>query len=118
MPKKILIVEDDFDLRSVYKTVLELKNHTVETAIHGAEALQKLQTFTPDIILLDALMPEMDGLEFLQQYKPATKTQTDVYVLSNLSHETIVFDMLAAGASEAFIKAEITPNFILELADR
>lgn len=114
MTKKILLVEDDADLRGVYELLLSTKGHTVKTAANGLLALQTLQNFTPDIILLDALMPEMDGLEFLRNYNGDPKL-VRIYILSNLSDEEIITEMLSLGAREAFVKAHITPDKLLSL---
>ena len=62
----ILVVEDDKDLNAAYRIILGKEGHAVETAFNGEEALQKLKSFEPQLILLDLLMPVMGGLEFLK----------------------------------------------------
>jgi CheY-like chemotaxis protein len=63
--RKILIVDDDHSIRELYKYIFLELGYTVETAINGRDALDKLTTFTPDCMLVDISMPEMDGREFI-----------------------------------------------------
>ncbi len=62
---KVLLVDDDERFLNLYKRFLVSTNHEVETAFNGEEALDKLTSFRPEIIFLDYVMPEMNGLEFL-----------------------------------------------------
>jgi CheY-like chemotaxis protein len=62
--KSILVVDDNADVRAVLTDVLELLGCTVETASNGREALERLGQYRPDLILLDWMMPVMDGREF------------------------------------------------------
>jgi signal transduction histidine kinase len=64
---KILVVDDDASARALLTTVLSYASHEVQEARHGAEALQRLQQATPELIIVDLLMPTMDGLEFLRR---------------------------------------------------
>ncbi|GEM_PF-892772 len=68
MPK-ILIVDDEATIRDLFKFVFEDNGYEVETAKNGKDALEKLNNFTPDIILLDIAMPEMDGSAFAENLK-------------------------------------------------
>ncbi len=64
MPKKILIIEDDSDFRDIYALFLQGESYQVLTACHGREGLAVLEKETPDLIILDLIMPVMDGEEF------------------------------------------------------
>ncbi|MFD2570177.1 response regulator [Spirosoma soli] len=66
---KVLVVEDEEQLRLNISEQLELDNHEVGSAMNGAEALALLSSFTPDLILCDIMMPEMDGIEFIRAIK-------------------------------------------------
>jgi len=68
-PLKILFVDDDRDICITGKKLLERKGFTVQCAASGEEALEKLRTFTPDLILLDVMMPKMDGISTFQEIK-------------------------------------------------
>jgi CheY-like chemotaxis protein len=65
MKKKILVVEDEEGLRLLYKEELEAEGYEVLTAENGREAIQQLEAGKPDLILLDIVMPVMDGMEAL-----------------------------------------------------
>jgi CheY-like chemotaxis protein len=69
MPESVsvLVIEDDEDIRNTVADILRDNGYAVETAIHGADALLKLDTYTPRVILLDLMMPVMDGSAFLQE---------------------------------------------------
>jgi CheY-like chemotaxis protein len=91
---KVLLVEDDKDTREVLRAALEKSGHEVVEAADGSEGLERLQDSTPDIVLLDILMPVMDGFGFLvgrkQLVGPGAKVP--VVVLSRgepISHEAM-----------------------------
>ena len=65
--KTILVIDDDIDLQQLVKIAIKTKGYTIETANNGLEALVKLETVTPDLIILDMNMPKMGGLEFYQR---------------------------------------------------
>ncbi len=64
MPKKILIIEDDSDFQDIYQLYLQGESFQVLTALNGREAIAVLEKETPDLIILDLIMPVMDGEEF------------------------------------------------------
>ena len=68
----VLVVEDDYDFRELERTMLQASGYDVITARNGAEALSILETQRPCVILLDLMMPIMDGLTFLQDRKAMT----------------------------------------------
>jgi DNA-binding response OmpR family regulator len=69
MPKKILVIEDDESVRLVVSLSLEKEGYKVESAAGGEEALEKVIDYSPDLIILDIMMPEMDGWEVLRLLK-------------------------------------------------
>jgi CheY-like chemotaxis protein len=108
-PKRILLVEDDRFLRKAAEAMLRRHGFTVCTAADGEEALQRVQAETPDLMLLDLIMPKMQGFEVLRRMKqnPATK-QIPVVVLSNLGQESDVQQALQGGAIAYLIKANLS----------
>lgn len=111
MAKKILIVEDEEILRNAYVSIFHTEKFTVSEASNGKEALGKIKSFQPDIILLDILMPIMNGLEFLKiaQIKES-HPNTKVLVLSNLSDKGTIDSVLLLGATSHLVKANISPR--------
>ena len=109
MPK-ILIVEDENMLREVYTTLFSMENYEVMSAPNGKEGLKLLKKFKPDLIVLDLLMPVMNGIEFLEKAQlkknyPAIK----VLVLSNLSDPKTINKITKLGVSDYKLKASLSP---------
>jgi len=107
--KKILIVEDDEFLRSLTVKRLEKENYNIEVAMDGKVALEVLTTYSPDLILLDLLLPEIDGFEVLAkiQENPAW-SKIPVVVFSNLGQREDIEKAKSLGASDFLIKANFT----------
>lgn len=107
----ILVVEDDKDLNNAYKIILESENYAVESAYNGQEALKKLKTFEPDLILLDLLMPIMGGLEFLQHYDLQHKhPDVKVLIFTNMENSPEVTEAYNLGAARCIIKSWTAPQ--------
>jgi two-component system, OmpR family, phosphate regulon response regulator PhoB len=73
--RSILIVDDDEDSRSMVRTILESNSFEVEECESGKECLERLQSYTPSLILLDIMMPEMSGYDVLVAIKQKPETQ-------------------------------------------
>lgn len=112
---KVLIVEDNETLNEAYKLILEKDGHTVSTAFNGEEGLEKLKEVSPDLILLDMLMPKMDGLEFLRHFDAKKYPKTTIIILSNLNEDEQVDEARRLGAHRYILKANTSPR---ELAAR
>ena len=69
MAEQILVVEDDLAMSSGIRDVLEMNGYRVQLAENGVEGLKVLETFRPDLIISDIMMPEMDGFEFLEHVR-------------------------------------------------
>lgn len=110
MPR-ILIVEDDRDLNNAYSIILKNEGHDVVSAFDGQEALVKIKDFSPELILLDLLMPIMGGLEFLQHYD-LLKTHSGVKVLifTNMENSPEVTEAYKLGAHRCIIKSWTAPH--------
>jgi len=115
---KILVVEDDTDLNNAYCIILEHSGHKVETAFDGKEALKKLKSFTPDLILLDLLMPVMGGLEFLQQCDLAKNSKdTKVLIFTNMENSPEVAAAYELGAHRCIIKSWTAPHNLSQIVE-
>lgn len=108
---RILVVEDDHDLNKAYCIILRHEGHEVLEAFDGKEALQKLKSFEPELILLDLLMPIMGGLEFLQQ-SDVLKLQKGIKVLifTNMENSPEVAAAYKLGAHRCIIKSWTAPH--------
>lgn len=107
---KILIVEDELPLRMAYDTILKREGHIVERAKDGREALDKVHAMKPDLVLLDLLMPNVDGLAFLKEYDLKKNKHCKVIVFSNLSHAEQIEKAEKLGISKYIVKSSVTPS--------
>lgn len=113
--KQILLVEDDEFLMELYAVKLSMEGFDVLSANDGRKGLRLAKEKIPDLILLDIILPQMDGLEVLKTLKkdPATK-KIPVILLTNLSHKEEVQKGFAAGAKDYLIKAHFMPSEVVE----
>lgn len=102
MPAKILVVDDEQSILNLVTAYLRPEGYAVETAVNGRSALDLIRTFQPDLIVLDIMLPGMDGLELLAQLR----RESDVYVilLTARSEETDKLVGLAVGADDYLTK--------------
>lgn len=111
---RILIVEDDSFLAGMYVTKLGLEGFHVELAGDGREGLKKAQADRPDLILLDILLPVMNGLDMLAQLKEDAATRDiPVLLLTNLSQKGDIERGLSLGAVDYLIKAHFMPSEVI-----
>lgn len=112
---KILLIEDDPFLLSMYTTKFELENFKVITAEDGAKGLKLALKEMPDIILLDILLPKIDGFEVLKALKSNKKVNCiPVILLTNLSQKDKVEEGLSLGADDYLIKAHFMPSEVVD----
>lgn len=112
---KILIVEDDKFLRELISQKIIKEGYEVLDAVDGEEGVQKAQAERPDLILLDLILPGMDGFEVLRKIKEDEGTNTiPVIILSNLGQKEDVDKGIEFGAKDYLIKAHFTPAEIIE----
>ena len=115
--KKILLIEDDQILAKLYKTKFQKEGLEIELAYDGQEGLDKLKSFNPDLIILDLIMPKIDGFAFLEKLKtdPELKEKkVPILVLSNLGQESDIKRAQELGAKDFFIKADISLSQMVE----
>lgn len=115
MPKKILIIEDDKFLRELITKKLVKEGYETAEAVDGEEGIKKVKEEKPDLILLDLILPGIDGFEVLSRIKddPAL-AQIPVIILSNLGQREDIDKGLNLGAVDYLIKAHFTPGEIIE----
>lgn len=112
---RVLLVEDDEFLRDICKRKLEIEGFVVSVAVDGTQALKKVEEENPQMILLDVILPGLDGFEILKTVKanPARK-DIPVIMLTNLGQTSEVEKGLSLGADEYIVKAHFTIGEIIE----
>ena len=116
MKQKILLIEDDEEIREIYKLKFELSDYDIATVSDGALALSKIKEELPNIILLDILLPNKDGFEILKGIKSNQDDKIKsipVIMLTNLSNEQDIEEALKLGAEGYIIKAKNQPKDIV-----
>lgn len=105
MPQKILAIDDENDVLLIIKTALAGQGYEILTASNGYDGLALAEDQTPDLILLDLRMPEMDGMEVLEQLRDNEKTQNiPVIVLTGISDKTKIREALDKGITYYIVK--------------
>lgn len=112
-PKRVLIVEDEKPLAHALELKLEREGFEVSLARNGQEALDALSKGTFDVMLLDLMMPTLDGFQVLQQLQ-SKENRPVVFVLSNLSQHEDEERVLALGAQKFFIKSDTPLSLIVD----
>lgn len=112
---KILVVEDDNFLQGLLSKKLSGEGFEIAAVNNGNDALEKVKEFNPNAILLDLILPEMQGFEVLEKLKddPNTK-EIPVIVLSNLGQKEEINKGMELGAADYMVKAHFTPEEIVE----
>lgn len=112
---KIMIIEDDVFVMDIYQTKLSQEGFQLISAVNGVDAIKKLETEIPDLILLDIIMPYMGGLEVLAEIKKDDRiNKIPIIMLTNLSQREEVDTAMGLGANDFLIKSHFTPSEVLE----
>lgn len=112
---RILLVEDDPLIQEMYQLRLEAELYDVKVTDKGSEALELARDWQPHIILLDIILPEVDGLAVLQMLKSDEATRAiPVLMLTNLGLESDRERGMGLGAVDYYVKAEHTPSDVID----
>jgi len=107
--KKILIAEDEKSIAHAYGEHLEREGYMIDYAYDGEEAIAKASDFKPDLILLDIVMPKMDGITALKKLKEMEETKDiQVIMLTNLESSQSAADAMEAGSFQYLVKTNYT----------
>lgn len=115
---KILLVEDEDTLRDAYGMILATQPYQLDIANDGKMALDLCRKNLYDLILLDLMMPVMDGVEFLKRFKPHASKTTRVVVLSNLSSGVELHEAMQLGAVGSALKSSMSPKQLISMIRR
>lgn len=113
--KKILLVEDDMALAGVYRSRLELEGFNVDHVANGELALSKIIEFKPDLVVLDAMMPKINGFDVLDIVRNTPETtNTRVIMLTALSQPKDKERAEALGADDYLVKSQVVIGDVVE----
>jgi len=113
--KSILLIEDDPFLIDIYSTKLKEEGYGVEVADDGEEALDKIKAHKPDLILLDIVLPNVNGWEILRRIKKEEDLKNlKIIILSNLAEKEEVEKGMSSGADKYLVKAHFTPTEVVK----
>ncbi|OGK51995.1 hypothetical protein A2966_04300 [Candidatus Roizmanbacteria bacterium RIFCSPLOWO2_01_FULL_41_22] len=116
---RILIVEDEMYIRELYQRLLLAEGYQVDTAADGEAGLMAIKKGGYDLVLLDIILPKLDGLKILEYIagdQQAIKANKGIVILSNLGQETIVSHGKFLGVKGHLVKTDLTPQeFINEV---
>ncbi|HNW44391.1 MAG TPA: response regulator [Elusimicrobiales bacterium] len=102
---KILVVDDDEPIRLIYQAYLTKDGHTVETAADGMQALEKIASFHPDLVMLDINMPKMSGFEVAKRMKENPETKDiPIFIMTSLKQELNIKKAYDLGIDEYITK--------------
>ncbi len=113
--KKVIIVEDEEILRNLLEKKLKEQGYGVDTAVDGEDGLAKIKANRPDLILLDIVMPKMNGIEMLEEMKKdASLSGIPVIVVSNSGQPVEIDKAQALGAKDWIVKTEFDPQEVID----
>jgi DNA-binding response OmpR family regulator len=113
--KKVLIIEDDPIVAHIYRTRLEKEGYVIETCADGQSGFYRIHEFHPDGVLLDLMLPKMNGVEILKKIRAQSQfAQVPIIVFTNAYVPNMIQEAFSAGASQVFNKATLTPRQILD----
>lgn len=112
---KVLIIEDEVSLLDVLQKKLEKEGYQVFAAYDGEEGLRQMEAVKPDVVLLDIVMPRINGMEVLQKMQQSkSMSQIPVLIISNSGEPVEIDRALKLGAKDYIIKTEFDPQEVLE----
>lgn len=113
--KKVLLVEDDPFIRDIYTVKFSQEGFEVVIADNGVEALKKMQQFIPNVILLDIVMPYMDGMETLKNIRSREEwRKIPIIMLTNISEKEKINESEEYGINDYLIKSHFTPSEVVQ----
>lgn len=118
---KILLVEDDPDINNIYTLILKNHGYDIRSVMDGKSALAEVLSFQPEVVLLDIMIPDIDGIAVLQTIRSApeySQIQPKVLIMSNLGKEEVKEDAKKYGAQGYVIKSDIVPSDLVTILEQ
>jgi two-component system, OmpR family, response regulator ResD len=113
--KRVLLVEDEDYIRDLYKRQLDLDGLPTDAFGTGREGLEAVKKFQYSLVLLDIMLPDLNGLQILKEIKSNPQTKAlPVVLLTNLGQDTVIKEGFELGAEGYLIKSSYTPNQIVQ----
>lgn len=118
--KKVLVVEDEPDAREIFIDILSSEGLVVEGAAGGIEALEKIMTGKFDLVLLDIVMPDRDGVQTLAEIKkdPAKYGNSKIVMLTNIGGDLAIDKAMQLGANGYMLKSETEPAELVAIVKK
>lgn len=119
--KKVLCIEDEFFISELYERALKKAGYSVTTALNGSDGLEIAQAGNYDVVLLDLMVPGMDGMQILRELRDPQKSpgfKSKIIITTNLEQDDESRAEVEAQADGYLIKAAITPKELVTFLDR
>jgi len=114
MSKRILIIEDETNIRAMYSDILKESGYEVLEEGEGKEGLDAVMNETWDLLLLDIMLPRLDGIELLKRVKQDARAKDKpIIILTNLDDNRVRDTCLSLGVREFMVKANVTPSEVV-----
>lgn len=113
---RILLIEDDDDLRQMYTLIFTKAGYQLETANDGVQGLTNARAGGYQLILLDLMMPKLDGIGFLKELKKhgPKKPNGPIVILSNAGYNKVAEEAMTLGAQGFLLKADLLPHDLVK----
>src|SRR4051794_25707850 len=114
--KKILIIEDDQLVANIYRNKFNVEHFQVEIAMDGHTGFEAINSFRPDVVILDLMLPKITGIELLKKIRAqADLKELPVIVFSNTYLSNMVQEAWKAGATKCLSKSNCTPHQVVSV---
>ena len=113
MAKTILVIEDDKYMREILVEKLKKEGYEILEAVDGETGYKLTTNHHPDLVILDIILPVMNGFEYLEKIKNTDAAKIPVLILSNLGQKEDIDKGLELGAKDYIVKAHFTPNDLI-----
>ena len=113
MSKKILIIDDHAEIREMYESALKAHGYDIKSEENGLKGAMRAVDYEPDLILLDIMMPQMDGFAVLEALQQSANLCCKIIIISNLDNDEDIQKALDMGALKYLVKSEYTPDEVV-----